>query len=376
MQKSRKSAILSIIMTEFKKDLIYEHLKREILDRTFYPGMRLPTEKILARRLNIGQVTLRSALARLEAEKLVKRIPGKGTFVNEALQNHTFLLVLPDGTETLESPSRYIAEGISAAAEKHTVIIERCPASLLMSFSIEECQAMIERNRISGVILESGHAKIDPALAKRIASFNLPTVVPHGLPGDAEQTGFLIMRTDERSAFSDGLLALRNAGHKRIAFLRLDLPTENLASIRGFTKSELLEFYKNNQLDADEKLLATVHNSQSEIDAAVKGWLALPEPVTAIICHSDRIAMRVMRTLKDLDITIPEQLSIMGYSNYPGSQLMTPALTTIDIQFSECGKIALEQLLKSETWFKSGTVPAEIFTPYELLMRDSITSPR
>ena len=86
MQKSPKSAILTVTMTEFKKDLIYEHLKREILDRTFYPGMRLPTEKILARRLNIGQVTLRSALARLEAEKLVKRIPGKGTFVNEALQ--------------------------------------------------------------------------------------------------------------------------------------------------------------------------------------------------------------------------------------------------------------------------------------------------
>ena len=304
MQKSPKSAILTVTMTEFKKDLIYEHLKREILDRTFYPGMRLPTEKILARRLNIGQVTLRSALARLEAEKLVKRIPGKGTFVNEALQNHAFLLVLPDGTETLESPSRYIAEGISAAAEKHTVIIERCPASLLMSFSDAECKAMIERNGISGVILESGHARIDSALAKRIASFNLPTVVPHGLPGDAEQTGFLILRTDERRAFSDGLLALHNAGHKRIAFLRLNLPAEKLTSIRGFTNAELLDFYRNNDLDADEKLLATVHNSQDEIDAAVKKWLALPEPVTAIICHSDRIAMRVMRTLKDLNISV------------------------------------------------------------------------
>lgn len=362
-------------MIEFKKDLIYEQLKRQILDRTFYPGMRLPNEKILARRLNVGQVTLRSALARLEAEKLVERIPGRGTFVSETARNHTFLLILPDGAETLESPSRYIAEGLAAAAEKHSITIERCPASLLMSFSDDECQSMIERYRISGIILESGHGRIDPVLAGRLAAFRLPVVVPHGLPGDAEQTGFLVLRTDERSAFAGGLNTLKSFGHKRIAFLRLDLPNENLTSIRGFTISELREFYRKNQLDDDDTLLATVSNSQPEIDAVVKKWMSSPAPPTAVICHSDRIAMRVMRTLKELNIAVPQQLSIMGYSNYPGSQLMTPALTTIDIHFAECGKIALEQLLNSSQWFSPGTTPRDIFTPHELISRESIAAP-
>ena len=362
-------------MIEFKKDLIYEQLKRQILDRTFYPGMRLPNEKILARRLDVGQVTLRSALSRLEAEKLVERIPGKGTFVSETTANHTFLLILPDGAETLESPSRYIAEGLSAAAEKHSITIERCPAGLLMSFSDEECLAMKERYRISGIILESGHARINPLLAERVAEFNLPVVVPHGLPGDAEQTGFLILRTDERNAFADGLNTLKSYGHKRIAFLRLYLPDENLTSIRGFTTGELREFYRANRLDDDEELLHTVGNNQQEIDAVVKKWFSSPAPPTAIICHSDRIAMRVMRTLKELNIAVPQQLSIMGYSNYPGSQLMTPALTTIDIHFAECGRIAIEQLVNSHAWFCSGKVPEEIFTPYEIISRESISAP-
>lgn len=362
-------------MVEFKKDIIYEHLKREILDRTLYPGMRLPNEKILARRLNVGQVTLRSALARLEAEKLVERIPGRGTFVSEHSNSRTFLLILPDGAETLESPSRYIAEGLSAAAEKNFITIERCPAGLLMSFSEAECQAMIERYRISGIILESGHARITPALAERVAGFNLPVVIPHGLPGDAEQTGFLVLRTNERRAFAEGLETLKSYGHKRIAFLRLHLPNENLTSIRGFTLDELQEHYRQNGLDADSELLATVNNSQSEIDAVIKKWLNSPAPPTAVICHSDRIAMRVMRTLKDLNIAIPQQLSIMGYSNYPGSQLMTPALTTIDIHFAECGKIALEQLIDSARWFTPGKTPQEIFTPHELINRESISTP-
>lgn len=362
-------------MIEYKKNLIYEQLKRQILDRSLYPGMRLPNEKILARRLDVGQVTLRSALARLEAEKLVERVPGRGTFVSEIILNHTFLLILPDGAATLESPSRYIAEGLFAAAEKHSVIIERCPASLLMSFSDGECSAMMERCRFSGVILESGHARIEPALAARVAGFNLPVVVPHGLPGDAEQTGFLVLRTDERSAFADGLNFLKSYGHRRIAFLRLNLPCENLIGIRGFTTEELLDFYRKNNLAYNKELLATVGNSQSEIEAVIKKWFNSPVPPTAIICHSDRIAMRVMRTLKELNIAIPQQLSVMGYSNYPGSQLMTPALTTIDVHFAECGKIALEQLLNQEQWFRPGKTPQEIFTPYELISRESVSYP-
>lgn len=363
-----------MLIMEFKKDLIYEQLKREILDRTFFPGMRLPNEKVLARRLQVGQVTLRSALARLEAEKLVERTPGKGTFVSEISARRTFLVVLPDGTETLETPSRYVLSGLTAAAEKLSVTLEHCPAGLLMSFSPQECREMISRNRISGVILETGHARVDAKLIARISSFKLPTVIPHGLPGDAENSGFLVLRTDERSAFADGLRTLRDHGHKRVAFLRLYLPSEELTSIRGFSDEELREFSRCNGMDDDPALLVTVNNSQDEISAAVKTWMLSENPPEAIMCHSDRIAMRVCRTLKELGIKVPQQLSIMGYSNFPGSQLMIPALSTIDIHLRDCGKIALEELLQAEKWFHPDTAPPEIFTPYEIILRESIRS--
>lgn len=358
-------------MIEFKKDQIYEQLKREILGHTLCPGMRLPNEKILARRLQVGQVTLRSALARLEAEKLVERIRGKGTFVSEASERRTFLLILPDGAETLETPSRYIAEGLAAAAEKNSVTLERCPASLLMSFSDEECRQMIDRNRISGVVLETGHARIDQKLIDRLKSFDLPVVIPHGLPGDDQASGFLVLRTDERSAFADGLELFREYGHKRIAFLRLYLPQEELSSIRGFTEEELMEFYRSRGLDADPGLFATVGNSMTEIGQTIRRWMLSSNPPTAIMCHSDRIAMKVYLVLKELNIRIPEQLSIMGYCNYPGSQLIMPALATIDIHLRECGEMALNELLNCKRWFGKG-IPQEIFTPHELIPRESL----
>ncbi|MFA6294747.1 MAG: winged helix-turn-helix domain-containing protein, partial [Victivallales bacterium] len=158
---------------EYKKDIVYEHLKREILDKLLYPGNRLPREVELAKRLEVGQVTLRSALARLEAEGLIDRIPGKGTFVTEMSERNTFLLVLPDGAENLETPSRYVAAGIEEAAALKAVTLERCPAGLLSHFNERECMEMLQQHRISGILLETGLSRVSPDLIQRLKQFKL-----------------------------------------------------------------------------------------------------------------------------------------------------------------------------------------------------------
>jgi len=56
-----------------------------IVDGRLSPGDRLPKEKDLAARLGVSRMTLRQALASLEARGAVERIPGRrgGTFINE-----------------------------------------------------------------------------------------------------------------------------------------------------------------------------------------------------------------------------------------------------------------------------------------------------
>jgi DNA-binding LacI/PurR family transcriptional regulator len=359
---------------ECKKDIVYEHLKREILGKLLSPGSRLPREVELAKRLKVGHVTLRSALARLAAEGLVERMPGKGTFVTEVSERNTVLLILPDGTDNLETPSRYIAAGIDAATAAKAVTLERCPASLWTSFSERECQEMIQQHKISGVLLETGHNTISTDLIARLKFLQLPVVIPHGLPQDAENTGFLVLRTDERTALSSALRYLKKLGHRAIATMLLELPSEQLTAVRGFTRNELREFYKYNDLKSDDFLIRFVPNQEDVMIQTVREWMLGPLPPTAIMCHSDRVAMRVYQALKELNILIPQQVSVVGYSNYPGSQLLRPSLTTIDIQFNKCGQMALDQLLQSEHWYQPGITPAEIFTPFEIIERGSVGS--
>lgn len=68
-----------------KKIPYYVHieslLRNRILTGQLEPGDRLPKETELAAQFGVSQITVRSALAHLEAEGLITRHSGKGTFV-------------------------------------------------------------------------------------------------------------------------------------------------------------------------------------------------------------------------------------------------------------------------------------------------------
>lgn len=60
---------------------IYEHLLYQIQHGGLNPGDTVPTERELQERFGVSRVPVRQALARLEAEGLIRRTPGRGTEV-------------------------------------------------------------------------------------------------------------------------------------------------------------------------------------------------------------------------------------------------------------------------------------------------------
>ena len=247
-------------MLELKKDHIYNLLRQSILNGSLPPGHRLPPEVSLARELKVGQVTLRSALARLEKEGLVTRIRSRGTFVNSGALKKVFLFIIPDGAETLDTPSRYIAAGIDDAALTAGVTIECCPLSLFQGFTSAERKDMIREHFISGIILETGHRKISPRTIAAVKELNLPTVIPHGLPSDVQDTGILVLRTDEKAAFFQSYEYIASRGHRNVASLFIQMPGEVDCQPRGFMLSELQKWAEKLDLDPAKELVAYLPN--------------------------------------------------------------------------------------------------------------------
>jgi len=76
---------LAIIATNERAtpSLVYRALLRSIRDGVMVPGAKLPNERELAQQLNTSRTAVRSALAMMEREGLVRRKVGSGTFLTD-----------------------------------------------------------------------------------------------------------------------------------------------------------------------------------------------------------------------------------------------------------------------------------------------------
>jgi DNA-binding LacI/PurR family transcriptional regulator len=88
-----------------------------------------------------------------------------------------------------------------------------------------------------------------------------------------------------------------------------------------------------------------------------------PRP-TAILAASDRLAIGVIEAAKELHLTVPKDLSVVGFDDIPSASLITPQLTTTSQPLRKKGSVAVASLL-------DGKGPLRRILPTELIVRES-----
>jgi LacI family transcriptional regulator, galactose operon repressor len=73
--------------------------------------------------------------------------------------------------------------------------------------------------------------------------------------------------------------------------------------------------------------------------------MRLRKPPTAILCSNDVTAIGVMREAYDLGLSVPRDLSIVGFDDIRLSEFITPPLTTVQMSQTELARIAFQALL-------------------------------
>lgn len=82
-------------------------------------------------------------------------------------------------------------------------------------------------------------------------------------------------------------------------------------------------------LALDEALLATGDFSPESGEAAAHGLLSLPDPPSAIFAFNDRMASGVARAAWTRGLSVPDDLSIVGFDDIALASMLTPPLTTV-----------------------------------------------
>ncbi|GAA0745107.1 LacI family DNA-binding transcriptional regulator [Dactylosporangium roseum] len=98
---------------------------------------------------------------------------------------------------------------------------------------------------------------------------------------------------------------------------------------------------------------------------------------TAILCFSDALARGVVQAAQDLDLRVPEDLSVVGFDDSPLAVRMRPPLTTVRQDVLAKGHAAAAALTRSIDSMRNNTPPPaeHLLLPAELVIRSSTAPP-
>ena len=97
-------------------------------------------------------------------------------------------------------------------------------------------------------------------------------------------------------------------------------------------------------------------------------------PATAIFASSDEIAIGMIEVLRERGISIPEDLSLIGFDDVSPLHLFAPPVTAIRQPVRTIGQRALALLLETN-WQESKSLATEELVPVEIVVRKSVAPP-
>lgn len=179
-----------------------------------------------------------------------------------------------------------------------------------------------------------------------------------------------VITSDNVEAMRAAVRHLRELGHERIAFIG-GLP-ESLAGMQRHEGYRL--GLRDGGLPYRPEYAADGDFGRASGARAMRGLLALPEPPTAIVCGSDMSAFGALDAAAEAGLSVPGDLSVVGFDDIEAASVVRPALTTVRQDMPSMGRRAVE-LLDGMIRDADFRPPAREVLPTELIVRGTTGRP-
>lgn len=265
-------------------------------------------------------------------------------------------LVIPTVNYSIYSAS---TEAIQQAAQKagYTVLVG------ISDFSEESEADLIHQlvsRRVEGLILTG--EKRSQAVYDKIAYNRCPFVITWKHTHSLERPSVSFDNVKATQAAVNHLLSL---GHERIGLVcgRTDLNDRAL-----LRKSAFEVTLREAGIEPDPALMFERAFEYVEGRAAMHRMLHLDDPPTAVFCANDIQAIGALSECRDAGLSVPDEISIVGFDDLPIAEYITPKLTTVRVPAQEMGDRAANRLIAAiET--SEPVMPLELST--DLVIRET-----
>ncbi len=334
--------------------------------------MKKATIKDIAKALGLHHTTVSRALrdhpdVKEETKKRVKEMAEKlnyqpNLFARNLKNNQTNLI----GVLVPEIQHHFFASAISGmeeVAQEHGYVLLVCQSNEKYEREIMNTRALMG-NRVAGMLVSVSqttqndeHFRWFLKSGGRIVFFDRILDIPNTIK----------VIVDDRAGGYEATHYLISKGRKRIAHIG---GTKNLLisheRFQGYAQA-----LQEAGLDVDERLVvwAGFHekNGAEAMEMLLKSG-ALPDAVFAV---NDPAALGAITVLKQHGLKIPDDVSVVGFSNNPIAAFVDPPLTTIEQPAYEMGKEAIKALLQQLEDDGKKDVSKTIVLKTKLIIRSS-----
>ncbi|MDO6810653.1 LacI family DNA-binding transcriptional regulator [Zobellia galactanivorans] len=204
----------------------------------------------------------------------------------------------------------------------------------------KEITRILQNRMVEGIIICLSNETKSYAHFKKFAKLGVPVIFYDRVPTTFNANKIVI--NDYESAFK-ATEHLIQQGCSRIAHIAGNQSTHIFKDRLEGYKTAL----KKHKLPIDPSLILETKNLTYEEGAeCAKKMLALPELPDGLFCSNDYTAISAIQVFQKAHIKVPEQIAVVGFSNYPISRVIEPNLTTINDRAFQMGQAAASLLIR------------------------------
>ncbi|MFZ2986672.1 LacI family DNA-binding transcriptional regulator [Ideonella sp.] len=233
---------------------------------------------------------------------------------------------------------------------------------------------MVSALRPDGMILTPPVCD-NPTVLDALQAARIPCVL---ISPDAHVHHLSQVRMDDVLAAEELTNLLISLGHTRIGFIKgaADQSASGLR-LQGF-----LQAMKAHDLSVESDL---IYQGNFTFPSGVEGahhLLSRRSPPTAVFASNDDMALGVLSTAQRLGLSVPGDLSIVGFDDSPAASLVWPPLTTVRQPLAEMAAAAVDLLISREArptdpGAEGQAAPAALrVIGHELIVRASTAAPQ
>lgn len=273
-------------------------------------------------------------------------------------QSYTLGVLLPDIRNPFFAD---IMAGVNSALERTQYQPLLGVSHLAVATEFALIESMIDR-QMDAIIMIGPHLTVEEIndVARRIPTVVIGQKTP-------EDTQYDTVNNDDELGGRLVVNHLADQGYKDIAFLSLSLRRRDDSPVTIQREVGYAEAMHERGLDKYARIVRK-EESPREVQTAARHLLESRDRPEALFCWTDFVAFEVLGVAKEMGLTVPGDLAVVGYDNTYFCDLAQNALTSIDQSGEMLGiqaaRLALERV-------KGRTEPEHFFVKPRIVIRQS-----